>query len=97
VPERVPRGYVRGEGEMKPYMMVRGTRPRRISGNYISRWRTELGLSYEEVAEVLGVYPTTVRNWEKSHTVKPLIKLAFDRAFRDRGRHRVVAMAGDEQ
>ena len=58
-------------------------RKRFARGSYIRRWRSNLGLTYEEVADTLGVDPVTVRNWEKSPSIKPIVKLAFDRAFRD--------------
>lgn len=52
------------------------------SGKYIRRWRSNLGLSYEDVAEALEVDPITVRNWEKRASLKRYIRLAFDAAFR---------------
>ena len=58
-------------------------RRKRVTGGYIRRWRTARGLSYEEVAEKLGVHPITVRNWEKAKSLKPLVRFAFDKAFLD--------------
>lgn len=52
------------------------------TGRYLRRWRTKLKLSYEDVAEALGVHPITVRNWEKSARLKPITKIAFDAVFR---------------
>ena len=54
----------------------------RCSGKYLRRWRTNLGLSYEDVASALGVTSWTVRNWERKKRLKKVVKLAFDRVFR---------------
>jgi len=64
---------------------------RRVPGTYIRKWRSDLGLSYATVAQVLGVHEITVRHWEKAALLKPLIKLAFDKAFREKPKHKVVA------
>ena len=58
------------------------------TGRYIKRWMLKLDLDYATVAEVLGVHPITVRNWEKAKSIRPIVKLAFDKAFRDSPRHR---------
>ena len=64
---------------------------RRVPGSYIRKQRSNLKLSYAQVAQVLGVHEITVRNWEKAELLKPIVKLAFDKAFRDKPKHRVVA------
>ena len=56
------------------------------SGAFIKRWRTTLGLKYEDVAEALGVDPITVRNWEKRKILKRYVRLAFEKAFLDKKR-----------
>ena len=48
--------------------------------NFVRKHRTELGLSYEDIADKLGVHPVTVRNWEKKR-VPRLIRLAFIQAY----------------
>ncbi len=53
---------------------------------YIRKVRTDRRLSYEQVAETMGVNPVTVRNWEK-HGCKPLVEFAY----RWRYRHEIVA------
>lgn len=54
---------------------------RSTSGAYIRKWRSNLKLSYEVVAEAMGVHPITVRNWEKQRRLKLMVRLAFDQAF----------------
>jgi len=67
-----------------------GSRRRIARGSYIRTWMRKLQLDYEVVAKVLGVHPITVRNWEKSKSVRPIVKMAFDKAFVDRPRHKRV-------
>jgi len=59
-----------------------GSRRRIARGSYIRTWMRKLHLDYDTVAKVLGVHPITVRNWEKSKSVRPIVKMAFDQAFR---------------
>jgi transcriptional regulator with XRE-family HTH domain len=59
-------------------------RKRYALGSYIRANRERLGLSYEEVGEVLGVHAITVRKWEASKTIKPMVWLAFQKAFLDK-------------
>ncbi len=66
---------------------------RRAPGRYFRKWLGKLKLSYADVAARLGVHETTVRNWEKDGA-RPMVKLAFDRAFRTRTPHKVVAPFG---
>lgn len=58
-------------------------RKRYALGSYIRVNRERLHLTHEQVAEVLGVHAITVRKWEKSKTIKPLVWLAFQKAFLD--------------
>ena len=67
-------------------------RGRFATGKYIKRWMLKLDLDYATVAKVLGVHPITVRNWEKAKSIRPIVKFAFDRAFRDSPRHRRSTM-----
>lgn len=81
--------------KLDPY--VQAARRRRVPGTYVRDWRSALGLTYEEVAEMLGVHPITVRNWEKTKLLKPMVKLAFDKAFRDKPTHKVIAPKFEEE
>lgn len=65
-----------------------GSRRRFARGSYIRTWMRKLQLNYEVVAKVLGVHPITVRNWEKAKSVRPIVKMAFDKAFVDKPRHK---------
>jgi DNA-binding XRE family transcriptional regulator len=65
-------------------------RKRYALGSYIRANRERLKLTHEEVAEVLGVHAITVRKWEKSKTIKPLVWLAFQKAFLDKAPRRVI-------
>jgi DNA-binding XRE family transcriptional regulator len=67
-------------------------RGRRATGRYLRKHRTQMELSYTQVAEALGVHEITVRNWEKTKgTLKPIIRLAFDHCFRCKPKFKVVA------
>ena len=70
------------------------------SGAWLRRWRTALHLSYEVVADTMGVDPITVRNWEKKGQLKKYIRLAFEKAFVDpyrNGPHGGVRLPGGSQ
>jgi transcriptional regulator with XRE-family HTH domain len=64
-----------------------------VGGKYIRRRRTDLGLTYAQVAEVMGVHEITCRNWEKEKTLRKLVRLAFDHAFPVKKRRTAVQKA----
>ena len=86
-PAAGPKSRVKLPSLSPDYDDTRGARRRYATGAYIRTWMRKLKLSYDDVAEVLGVHPITVRNWEKAGRIRPIVKLAFDKAFRDKPRH----------
>jgi transcriptional regulator with XRE-family HTH domain len=52
-------------------------------GERILKRRLELGLLQKDVAEMLGVSPWTILNWEKGKTSPPLRLISSVRGFLD--------------
>ena len=43
-------------------------------GEHILAKRLDLGLQMKQVAKIIGVHPTTIKNWERIRTNEPIIK-----------------------